>query len=367
MTEYDLWVMGGAFLGGLVIFPLVAAVFRYAFLGHEGSKPQKIYSVFIVALVAVGIAGFGEGTDGFVNRALNAPDLVNVIGYGFAALVVAGFFSTRQEVAPEGRTTIGLVARFFALLFVLPIGAIGSINLIGGGYTALTYDEAAQNRGYVREQLLGGNMGETWHLLEERSPADFQGIVERLTVALEEGKTGEEAVALMNVELADLRAVLSEYSDFLTDDERKQIIRTSLDMLKRVKDDPVVCANVAATGGKDLPPNAAKAIEREKLASHVAIFGGLLNARDRAQAGGSEGTAWTTPPTSANYATLGEGIDRLGVKREALNAALSGDTSHRGYCAGNIGFSEGVLNLGGQAGKAVRWETTKFMLSGLTQ
>lgn len=367
MAEHDLAVLVGAFVGGLVIFPLVAAVFRYAVLGHEGSKLQKIYFVFIVALVAVGIAGFGEGTDGFVNRALNAPDLASIIGSGLAALAVAGFVSTRQEVAPEGRTTIGPVARFFALLFALPIGVFGSINLIGGGYTALTYDEAAQIRGSIREQLLGSKMVETWHLIEERSPANFQGIVERLAVAIEEGKTGKEAFALMNAELAGLRTMLLEYSDFLTDDERKQIIGTSLDMLKRVKEDPVLCANVAATGGKDLPPKVAEAIEREKLASYVAVFGGLLNAQDRAQTGDSEDTAWTTPPTPAHYVALGEEIDRLGVNREALNAALSGDTSHPGYCAGNIGFSEGVLKLGGQAGEAVRWETTKFMLSFVIQ
>jgi hypothetical protein len=367
MGGYDFSLLIGSLLGGLVIFPFAAAVLRYAVLGHEGSKRQKIYFIFIIALLAVGMAGFGEGADGFVSRTLNAPDLANVIGYGLAALVVSGFVSTRQEASPEGRTTVGPVARFFALLFVLPISAIGSINLIGGGYTALTYDEAAQNRSYVREQLLGGRMVEIWRLIEERSPADFQDIVEELALALEEGKTGEEVFALMNVKLADLRAVLSEYSDFLTDDERKQIIRTSLDMLKRVQEDPAICANVAETGGTNLPPKILEAIEREKLASHVAIFGGLLNARYRANSGNSAHTAWNIAPTSANYAALGEEIDRLGVNHEAVKAALSGDTSHPGYCEGHIGFSEGLLKLGGQAGQAVRWETTKHMLPSVTQ
>ena len=367
MAEYDLGIMVGAFVGGLVIFPLVAAVLRYAVLGHEGSKLQKIYFVFIVALVSVGIAGFGDGTDGFVNRALNAPDLASIIGSGLAALAVAGFVSTLQEVAPEGRTTIGPVARFFALLFALPIVVFGSINLIGGGYTALTYDEAAQNRNYVQEKLIGGEMADMWRLVEERSPAEFQDIVERLTVAIQGVQSEAEAFALLSVELADFRVMLSQYSDFLTDDERKRIIVTSLDLLKRVEGDLELCVVVATTGGQHLPPKVSETINREMLAASVAILDGLLSARDRAKTAVSSQTAWTTPPTPANYVALGEEIDRLGVKREALNAALSGDTSHPGYCVGNIGFSEGVLKLGGQAGEAVRWETTKFMLSFVIQ
>ena len=97
----------------------------------------------------------------------------------------------------------------------------------------------------------------------------------------------------------------------------------------------------------------------------MAVVDGLLNARDRAKAVTSGEIASTMSPTDADYATLGQEIVGLGVTPEALNAAVMGETGHPGYCKGSIGFSEGLLKLEGQAGRAVRWEVTKFMLSGV--
>lgn len=365
MAVYDIGVMAGAFLGGLIILPLLSAVFRYAFLGHEGSKVQKTYFIFIASVVAVGIAGFGDGTDGFVNRALNTPDLAFVIGYGFAGLAVAGFISRKDEVSSEVRTTIGSVARFFALLCALPIGALAVINLVGGGYTALTYDEASHRRDYVKKTMLEGDMAVIWQLIEERAPSELQGIVERLAVALEGADNEAEVLALLNVELAGLRVTLSNHSDFLSDEERKRIIDTALDLLKRVKDDPALCVAVAATGGQNLPPQVIELVKPEILGASLAVVDGLLNARDRAKAVTSGEIASTMSPTDADYATLGQEIVGLGVTPEALNAAVMGETGHPGYCKGSIGFSEGLLKLEGQAGRAVRWEVTKFMLSGV--
>jgi hypothetical protein len=365
MAEYDIGVMAGAFFGGLIILPLLSAVFRYAFLGHEGSKVQKFHFIFIAAFVAIGIAGLGDGADGFVNRALNTPDLAFVIGYGFAGLAVAGFISKKAEVSSEFRTTIGAVARFFSLLFALPIGVLALMNLVGGGYTAFTYDKASHERDYVKEKMLEGDMSEMWQLIEERAPSELKGIVERLTVALQGADNEAEVLASLNFELAGLRLGLSKHYDFLSDDERKKIIDTGLGLLKKVKDDAAICVDVAETGGQNLPPQVTEFIKPELLAASIAVVDGLLNARDRAIAGKSDETASTTPPTDADYAALGQAIVGLGVTPEALNAAIMGDTSHPGYCEGSIGFSEGLLKLEGQAGKAVRWEVTKFMVSGV--
>lgn len=365
MATHNFWLTIGAFLGGLIILPLVGSVFRYAFLGHEGTKVQKIYFLFIATVVAIGVAGFGDGVGDFMKRTLNTPDFTFVIGYGLAGLAVAGLISRKAEVSPEIRTTVGVVARFVALLFALPIGALALINLAGGGYRAFTHDQPFHDREYVKAKILGGEMAEMWRLVDERAPSDFQGMLDRLTLALGEAETEAEVVALLNVELARLRGALSEYSDYLADDERKKIIGTSLDLLKRVRDDPALCVAVAVTGGQNLPPEILQIVKREMLAASVAVFDGLLNARERAKIGGSGQAAWTTPPTDANYATLGQEIVRLGVTPEALNAAVMGDTSHPFFCEGSIGFSEGLLKLEGQAGAAVRWEMTKFMLSGV--
>ena len=87
----------GAFLGTY----LFSLLFRYALLGRSGTKLHSFGVVLLLGVVAVGMAAFGSGTDGFQNRITNSPDMVHVIAYPLSALIIGLLFWWRTDDTPS--------------------------------------------------------------------------------------------------------------------------------------------------------------------------------------------------------------------------------------------------------------------------
>ena len=137
MFNVNPYYLGGLVLGGLVGIYLFSQVFQYALLGRNRTKVQQLWVIMLTGVVAIGFSAFGDGTDGFINRITNPPNMAQAIAYALSALVVAFFvwLKVPEEMPPEQQPkTGGIVGRVVALVFVIPMILIGAGNLAGNAY-----------------------------------------------------------------------------------------------------------------------------------------------------------------------------------------------------------------------------------------
>ena len=149
------------------------------------------------------------------------------------------------------------------------------------------------------------------------------------------------------------------YGSALTDEQRKEIIQTNLDMLRKFESKPKQCAIVAMTGGSGLTQEQLLTAKEELNRSLIVMTENLLDARQAAVAGAQV----PVPPTEDDYDQLFVGWDERGVSDGGLQALINSDTTHPDFCSATIAFSEAIVDLDGPAGKAVRFEFTQGMLT----
>jgi hypothetical protein len=326
--------------------------------------------VFLTGLVAVGLSAFGHGTDGFANRITNIPDMSLAIGFGLATLIVALFVSLNsKEPTTKVQAKTGIaVSRVAALVIVVPMILIGIGNLAGSAYSLAVYGPPSEqglgvSRAEMRQIMLDGEMAPFWRVVDEKVPDDMTEIIEGLFAHEDEYRTVEDGRKQLNNELVNYRVSLAAYGSALTDEQRKEIIRTNIDMLRKFKSKPKQCADVAMTGGTGLTQAQILTAKDELNRSLIVMTENLLDARQTAAAGAEV----PVPPTEDDYGLLFVDLSKRGMSDGELQALLNLDAAHPDFCSAIIGYMEAIAELEGPAGEAVRFEVTQAMLTAAPQ
>ena len=109
----------GSVLGGLLWVALFGSLFRSVILGGKGNKAQNLWFILLAGLVMIGLAGFGDGTDSFLDRITNLPNKHHAIGAALAMLVWGLLVRSRpshEQPLVEGQPkTRGIVGRAIGL------------------------------------------------------------------------------------------------------------------------------------------------------------------------------------------------------------------------------------------------------------
>lgn len=368
MFGYDPYYVGGVVIGGVVGIYLFSVLFRYALLGRSGTKLQKMWVVLLTGIVAVGFSAFGDGTNGFVNRITNPPDMVQAVSYSLSALLVAFFVWWRMDdtpPAPEPLKTRGIVGRAIALVFVIPMILIGFGNIAGNLYSLAVNGPPpgtglGVSRAEMREIMLNGNMAQFWRVVDDRVPADLTYVIDRMFARENEIRNPEQGIRVLNEELMRFRISLSTYGPAMTDDQRKELLQANVELLREFEDRPALCAEVATTGGQELSQEELLGAQTALNNSMIVMTENLLKAKESATAGASV----PKPPTDEDYGQLVAELMESGMTEEELQALINEDPSHPDYCTANIQFLEGAIVMRGAAGSAVRFDLSQQMLVG---
>lgn len=367
MFGYDPSYVAGAFIGGIIGIYLFSHLFRYALLGRSGTKLQVMWVVLLTGIVAIGFAAFGDGTGGFANRITNQPNIVQVTTYSLAALVVAFLVWLRTDEtppAPEAPQKRGIVGRAVALVWVIPLILVGLGN-IGGSVYSLAVNGPPPgpglgvSRAEFREVMLNGKLAPFWQLVDERAPSDLDYIIERMFANEDAINSVESGQKLLIAEMVKYRVSLATYGPALTDVQRKEIIGSSLDMLRRVEDQRKLCVDIAATGGQNLSQQELLSVQDELNRALVIMTGNLLDAKEAAAVGAQV----QRPPTEQDYKTLIIAVYAAGMTEDQLQAVFDQDAEHPEFCSAIIQWMDGVVAMDGPAGEAVRFEAAQAMLS----
>lgn len=366
MLSFDPYYLGGAVIGGVIGIYLSSVLFRYALLGRSGTKLQQMWVVLLTGIAAIGFSAFGNGTDGFVNRITNAPNIVQTVAYSLSALLVALFIWWRTDDAPapsDTKTTGSNVGRAIALIFVLPIILIGLGN-IGGSFYSLAVNGPPPgpglgvSRAEMREIMLNGDMGPFWQLVNKRAPQDMDFIIERMFAQEGEMQNVEQARQILKHEIMNYRVSLATYASALNDQQRKDILRESLDVLRAFEDQPTLCLDLALTGGQNMSQEQLLSAQDHLNRNMIVMTQSLLDARRAA----ATGAAVPRAPTEQDYAALVQLLNERGAPEDQLRALFNEDASHPQFCQAQIAFLHAVIDLDGASGEAVRFEVSQAML-----
>ncbi len=355
------------FFAGAVIGTYVFSVlFRNALLGRTGTKSQQIWVVLLTGIVAIGFSSFGDGTDGFVNRITNPPKMVESVSYAVSALLVALFVSWRTEDTaslPETKTMGSIVGRGIALVLVIPMIFIGLGNIGGNAYSLVVYGPwpgpgLGVSRVEFRNIMLNGDMAPFWQVVNERAPQDLDFIIERMFAKEGEIQDVEQGRQILVQELVNYRLSLAMYASALSDQQRKDILSTTLDLVRAFEDRPELCIDVLMTGGQNLTQEQLLPAKDILNRSLTVMTESLLDAR---QAAGG-GALVPTPPTEQDYAALVQILLERGVPEDQIQALTNEDTLHPQFCQAQIAFTEALLDLEGASGEAIRFEISQAAL-----
>lgn len=363
---YDPIYIAGIALGGIVGIYLFSILFRYALLGRSGTKLQQTWVVLLTGIVAIGFSAFGDGTNGFVNRITNTPDIPMVIGYSVSALIVGFFIYLRVDERappPEKKTTGSIVGRAVALVFVIPMILIGLGN-IGGSVYGLAVHGLPPGPGWgttraeFRDIMLNGDLAPFWRVVDERAPADLDHIIERLFAQEDDIRSEEQARQMLAREVVTFRVSLATYAAALTDMQRKEILQSSLDLLRAFEDQPALCVDIAMTGGQKMTQEQLRMGGDLLNRNMIVTTENLLDARQAATGGAS----LPKPPTEQDYGMLVQLLYERGVPEDQLQALFNEDMTHPQFCQAQIAFLGALIDLEGASGDAVRFEVSQAML-----
>ena len=366
MFGFNSYYVGGAVIGGVIGIYLFFVLFRYALLGRSGTKLQQIWIVLLTGSVAIGFSAFGDGTDGFVNRITNAPNIVQSIAYSLSALLVAFYVWWRTDDTPpppETKTTGSIVGRAIALVFVIPMILIGLGNIGGSIYNVAVNGPPPGSglgvtRAEMRDIMLNGDMAPFWQVVNERAPQDMDYIIERMFAQEGEMHNVEQGRQILNQELKNYRVSLATYASALNDQQRKDILQTSFDMLRAFEDRPALCLDLAMTGGENMTQEQLLSAQSLLNRNMIVMTQSLLDARQAA----AGGTLVPRPPTEQDYAALLQLLYARGVLEDQVQALFNEDASHPQFCQAQIAFLDAVIDLEGASGEAVRFEVSQAML-----
>lgn len=366
MFGFNPYYVGGAVIGGVIGIYLFSVLFRYALLGRSCTKLQQMWVVLLTGIVAIGFSAFGDGTDGFVNRITNAPNMAQIVAYSLSALVVAIFVWWRTDDTPPPPKALkkdGIVGRAIALVFVIPMILIGLGN-IGGSVYSLAVNGPQPGPGLgvsrteMRETMLNGDLAPFWRLVNERAPQDMDNIIERMFAREDEMRNVEQGQQILNQELVNYRVSLATYASALNDEQRKDILQTTLDMMRAFEDRPALCLDLAMTGGQNMTQEQLLSAQDLLNRNLIVMTESLLDARQAA----ASGTSVPRPPTEQDYGALVQMLYDRGVPEDQLHALFNEDASHPQFCQAQIAFLDAVIDLEGASGEAVRSEVSQAML-----
>lgn len=366
MFGYDPYYLGGAVIGGVFGIYLFSVLFRYALLGPSGTKIQQMWIVLLTGIVAIGFSAFGEGADGFLNRITNPPNPVQIFAYSFSALLVAFFVWWRVKDTPTATATpkkASLLGRAIAIVFVIPIMAVGFGN-IGGNIYSLAVAEPelklkqSASRAEMRNIMLTGDLAPFWQVVNERAPEDMNFIIERIFAQESGMHTVDQGRQVLTDEVVQYRVSLALYASALDDQQRKNILQTNLEMLRAFEDRPHLCLDLAMTGGRNLTQ--AELLSARDLLNRnlVVMTESLLDARQQA----TKGTSVPIPPNEQDYAALVRLLYDRGLSEDQMQALFNEDSSHPQFCQIQISFLDALIDLGGTSGEAIRGEILSAML-----
>lgn len=366
MFGFNPYYVGGAFIGGIIGIYLFSALFRYALLGRSGTILQQMWVVLLTGIVAIGFSAFGDGTDGFLNRITNAPNMVQIIVYSLSALVVAVSVWWRTDDAPpppDAPKRGGIVGRAIALVFVIPMILIGLGN-IGGSVYSLAVNAPPPGSGLgvsraeMREIMLNGDLAPFWRMVNERAPQDMDHIIERMFAQEVDIRNVQQGQQILNSELVNYRVSLATYASALKDQQRKDILHATLEMMRAFEDRPALCLDLVMTGGQNMTQEELLSAQELLNRNLIVMTESLLDVRQAAASGASV----PRPPTDQGYGELLELLYERGVPGDQLQALFNEDASHPQFCQAQIAFLDAVIDLEGASGKAVRSEVLKAML-----
>lgn len=366
MFGYNPGYIAGIAFGGVIGIYLFSILFRYALLGRSGTKLQQTWVVLLTGIVAIGFSGFGDGTDGFVSRLSNTPDMPMVIGYSLSALIVA-FLTSRQmdetPPPPDKKTTGSIVGRAVALFFVIPMILIGLGNIGGSVYSLAVNGPPpgpglGASRAELRDIMLNGDMAPFWQVVNERAPQDMDYIIERLFAQEGEMRSAEQARQMLTQEVVSYRVLLATYASALNDQQRVGLLQTTLDMIRAFEDRPALCLDLVMTGGQNMTQEQLRSAQDLLNRSLVVMTESLLDARQAA----ASGALVPRPPTEQDYDALVQLLNERGVPEDQLQALFNEDTTHPQFCQAQIAFLDSVIDLEGASGEAVRFEVSQGML-----
>lgn len=366
MFGYDPFYIAGIAIGGVLGIYLFSILFRYALLGRSGNKFQQMWVVLLTGIVAIGFSAFGDGTDGFVNRITNTPDMPMVIGYSLSALVVAFFIFRRTDDTqslPDKKTTGSVFGRAVALVFVIPMILIGLGNIGGSAYSLAVNGPPpgpglGVSRAELREIMLNGDLAPFWRVVDERAPTDMDYIIERLFAQEGEMRSVEQVRQMLTQEVINYRVSLATYAAALSDMQRKEIMQSSLDMLRAYENQPELCVDIAMTGGQNMTQEQLRMGGDLLNRNMIVMTENLLDARQAA----ASGVSVPRPPTEQDYGVLVQLLYERGLPEDQLLALFNEESTHPQFCQAQIAFLDAVIDLEGASGEAVRSEVSQAML-----
>jgi len=249
-------------------------------------------------------------------------------------------------------------------VFVIPMTLIGLGN-IGGSIYSLAVNGPPPglglgvSRAEMRDIMLNGNLATFWRVVDERAPADMDYIIERMFAQEGDMRSAEQGRQILNRELINYRVSLATYASALNDAQRKEILQSSLDMLRAYEDRPALCLDIAMTGGQNMTQEQLLSAQDLLNQNMIVMTESLLDAR----AAASGGATVPTPPSEEDYAVLVQMLIKRGTPEGQLQALFNEDTSHPEFCHAQIAFLQAVIDMDGPSGKAVRFEVGQAMLT----
>jgi hypothetical protein len=348
---------------------LVYLLFRRAILGGDGTVSQRLWIAALAGLCGAGLYAFNEGEGGFVNRITNIPTITYALSMAIASLIVMGVIvKNASPPSPELEPEIKKVGwgRLGAIALAAPFLVLGLGNLAGSAYVVATEGFPALgitvDQAELRHNMLNGDMGPVWQVVDEKAPNDFDMIVNEIVKRSPDFRSVRDAEQAVNYQALNYRLSLASYGTALDDAGRKALIRSQTDFLRAFKDDPEKCIIVANRGADALPQE--ELLERVNVfnLSMATMFSLLIDARDS-----SQGRRLPAPPTDEDYVLLIDELVATGIPADRLLAVLNGDTSQPDYCEIIIAYMDGVANLKGAAGERVRFETAQLLLTAVPE
>ena len=369
MSGLNPYSAGAFFIGSIIAISIFNLLFRYALLGRSGRRLHQALVVLLTGVVAIGFSAFGDGVGGFMNRITNVPSVEQIASYSLAALLFASLIWLRADKtspASEHPKKGSIAGRAAALVIVVPMILIGLGNILGSSWSLAVNGRPpgpglGVSHAEMREFMLNGDMGSFWRLVDERAPADMTYIIERLFENEDKFISIKDGRQQFNLELQRYRVSLAIYGPALSDQQRVEILESSLEVTRAFEDQPELCIDQIMTGGQGMSQEQLLSAKDLLNSAMIVMTENLIAARDTA----SGGASMPMPPTEADYEVLGVEMQARGMSEGQLQAVFNGDPTHPDYCSATIRFMEALINLEGSAGEALRFETMQAMLTGV--
>ena len=347
----------GVGVAGVFFILLLAALFISAYNGNNKNFVTTLWIVALTGIVGIGLISFNEGEGGFEKRITNIPEIETAVGYSVSTMIVMALFvwwRNRRvpEVTPKQKSAVG---RNVALLVAIPITLVGLGNIAGSAYVAATQGVPGPglggSRAEMRDIMLNGDLALFWRVVDERVPTEMDYIIEQVFAQEDDIRSVDQVRQILNQELVNFRVSLATHAWALNDTQRKEIMQGALDMLRAYEDRPVLCLDIAMTGGQNLTKEQLLSTNDLLNQNMIVMTENLLDAR----AAASEEASYPTPPTEEDFGLLVQMLIDRRMSDDQLQAVFNEDTSHPQFCQLQIAFFEAVMDLEGPRGEAVRF------------